>query len=517
MKSITIDTMKETAFINNVEYPMFSGFLSADKIRLIANVPSFDEDKEHHQISTDISKLPVDQWQRPLDEKKSNMIKTIYSKDNKDNLMANPILLGIAKPSISDNVNVIIKKKTIKIKSEIVEIPNLYELIITYTDLKKPIWILDGQHRVDGMNKSTQMENPIPFVLLYDEDVYSPPFLAEIFTHVTTGATPMQELHAEWMKFAFKLGKYANFSPDQSMKACIALCREVHLGDDINPLHNKIQFNPYNPTGGYYAFNFDCIEWVNIISENYYGRNGSLDPTELAEEIFKSIRAFRKIDTHRDNDSRLFSNRKPHKILAEGYLSGLLKYIAANDVGKDEDEWESFLRSKDRVFHKCDWSLQFVKGQTALSSSYAKASKTIAKECFDDVFNQPSLLNGALFTDYLSGVGAAMKLIAYQKTSAGRKSNINTHDQETSLIGKLPFDMNYNNIVREILRIEPVTHNCHILKVENINVRPSKNLPDATRMKGLDISKFQSGSTIEITSMSYSADTVATKQIRLDR
>lgn len=111
MPTIIIDSIKATATVNDKQYPIYCGFLSAVELKKIAEVPSFSRDKQHHQIATDISHLPVDQWQRPLDIQKANAIKATYSRDDKDNLMANPVLIGVALPNISGSVLVDIHQK----------------------------------------------------------------------------------------------------------------------------------------------------------------------------------------------------------------------------------------------------------------------------------------------------------------------------------------------------------------------------------------------------------------------
>ena len=516
MPTIKVDSIRGVASINGKQYPMYCGFLPAGDLIRIADVPSFSRNKPHHQIATDISQPPVDQWQRPLDDLKTNAIKEIYSKDEKDNLMANPVLIGIASLNIDSSVFMSVQQRTTSCPNgDVIPLENYFSISISYTDERKPLWILDGQHRLEGMRLSKQKDEPIPFVLLYDERLYPPPFLAEIFTQVTTGATPMQPLHAEWMKYAFKLGKFAEVAHEKSMDAAIVLCREVELDGETNPFHNKIQFNPYLVQPGYYAFVFNMSEWIDIIAENYYGKNGDFSPRDLAAEIVKSVRALEDMDQYRNNGSKLFSNDNPHKILAEGFLSGMLKHLLETSSKKTSAEWKSFYLDPKRSFNKCRWNLPFVRTPGALSSGHGTPSKIIAKECFDLAFNDPEALEGVLITEYLEGSKAYIKLIAYAKTSAGRLSNRNPYEKKIPPSGMYTFDLNEGGISRDILRIDSETANCHILSVMDPSVNPPRKLADTLKRSGLDVSQFNSGQEIQIVSMSYSGDTTLYTKVRL--
>src|SRR6202008_2749268 len=131
--------------------PMYSGFLPAEKLIQIAEVPSFDVNKPHHRIADDVIKPPIDEWQRPEDLPKINVIKEIYGDTTKDNLMANPVLLGTAIQNLNHpKITITINQKTIRTSSgEVIPIPNYFEVDIYYEPTnRKPIWILDGQHRI---------------------------------------------------------------------------------------------------------------------------------------------------------------------------------------------------------------------------------------------------------------------------------------------------------------------------------------------------------------------------------
>jgi len=522
MKNIKIEVLKGQTTINGNPYPMFSGFLSAESLMKIAEVPSFDRNKSHHKIADDVIKPPIDEWQRPEDINKINVIKEIYGDTSKDNLMANPVLLGTAiqnlnAPNISINLS---QKVVVASNGDKIVIPNLYELDLNYEESKnKPIWILDGQHRIKGLSISRQKNELVPFVLLHDVTKYTPPFLAEIFTHVTTGAKPMEPVHGEWMKFAFNLEHYKNISHKSAMEATIYLCKETTLANLSNPFNNKIQFNPYTqPAPKWQSFEFNSIEWEKIISTNFYGKGGRLSPHELAEEIVKATISFEKFDNRKNIDSRIFSTNKSHKILAEAYLIGLLSHLTIINKQTNITDWESFFLEPRRAINRCNFLLPFVKTTGALSSNNGKPSKLIATNCFIDFFVNPNDLNGQVFTDFIQGIGGNFIIEAYALTHSGRidkKSKIEKIIPYGS--GITPFDLSSGGIKRELIKIKSLTSNVYIQSVSDFNHKPTIELRGALTNKGENISSLPDNYEIDIIYMSYSGDTRRQTQIRFDK
>lgn len=523
MANITFNTLKSVSNINGSNYPIYIGFLSAENLKSIAHVPNFTEEKPHHQIALDIHHPPVDQWQRPLDKEKASLINTIYSDTTKNNLMANPVLIGVAFPRINNDAFIDVTQRSISDHDGNLNIiDDNYLVTVHFTESEKPLWILDGQHRIEGMKHSTQYQQLIPFVLLYDRELYKPSFLAEIFTHVTTGATPMKPLHQEWMRYAFDLDVYKLQLHKDSFETVIHLCSKETLGGINNPFHNKIQLNPYHSSHGYYAFTFNGIELEKLISENYYGKGGSKSPLDLAEEVVKILKAAEDLDNRKgDGGSKLFSNQDPHKILAEAFLSGALTYLVTDSAIRTKAEWKNFLVSDDRNFHRCDWSLQFVTSSGALSSSNGIPSKIVAKESFDVFFSDPEELEGYLLTDYLQGLNAQFKLTAYPATSAGRISKRSGASTRSVNVfangGTTPFNVNHGGVVRDFIHIEPIGQNCVITRVLNPSYNPPITINSAKESRGLNISAFPHGHIIAVETISYSGDTRQITKIRLDK
>jgi hypothetical protein len=238
----------------------------------------------------------------------------------------------------------------------------------------------------------------------------------------------------------------------------------------------------------------------------------------LSAEIVKATRALEELDQYHNNGSKLFSSENPHKILAEAFLCGLLKYLAKYNQSLDYTGWKSFFQMPERSFNRCRWNLPFVRTPGALSSGNGQPSKTVAKDCFEATFINPSALDGTILTDFLQGVKAGIRVIVYVKTSSGRLS---TRNPFTNIVnpgaGLVPIDLSSGGINGEIIRVESNTPNCYILNVIDPSVIPAIKLTDALKGGGLDVSGFLSGQEIEIVSMSYSGDTTKHTKVRLDK
>jgi hypothetical protein len=522
MQKVILNVLQGVANINGNKYSMYSGFLPAASLIQIAEVPSFDEKKPHHKIADDVSKLPIDEWQRPEDQKKINIIKEIYGDRQKDNLMANPVLLGTAIQNLNPpEIAIQFLQKTVTASNgQIIPIENHFDVTISF-DMKKdrPLWILDGQHRIKGLALSIQKNELVPFVLLHDLEKYTPPFLAEIFTHVSTGAKPMEPVHGEWMKYAFKLDHYRNQAHKSAMEATIILCREPYLGGLANPFNNKIQFNPYiKPAPKWNSFEFNSIEWEKIISQNYFGKGGKLSPFELAEEITKAIISFESLDSHANIDSKIFSTNKSHKILAEAFLIGLLTQLQKTNKPMLKADWDAFFLDSRRAVNRCNFSLPFVKTTGALSSNNGKPSKLIATNCFTDFFINPNDLNGSVLSDFLQGIGGSFTIEAYKSLPHGgidKKTKIEMVISSNS--GMIPFDLSVGSITRDIIKIRSNTSNIFIQSVSDFHYRPAVEFKQAHKSKGEYIGNLPNNYEIDVIFMSYSGDTRKQIQIRLDR
>ena len=457
--------------VNGTTYTVFTGFLTARNIAEYSRVPSFAEDKSNYDIARDLLTTPVEDWQRPADSVKVGKISTLYSSTGHDNIMPNGVLLGIDKDACDRENNAPVCLTTPMKKDcgeenaeEMDNVDGVYNLRLEVGggDGVKPLLILDGQHRIAGLNASTQADQPVAFVLC--KDGFSPNKMAEIFTHVTTEATPMKKLHKNWMQYAFGLGDYSSDTRKKAGETVVRLCTEE------GTFRNKIRFNDYSilsadrVRGG---FNQDPLYfdgWSKIISDHYFSQLAPAQwprPRDLARAITTGIDALREVTTNKD-DSVLF-RAKHHSIICEEFLKQFMKYLSGCDanprdrLSKSKDEWKRFFKDGQRQWHNADWSLPYVLsiGQNA---DDLKISRTIAKNCFRAFFQAPADLMGTRLQQYLRGIQGWVKIRAYKKKADGSKDYAN-NVWERDVTASGIITINDDGIDRDFVHVESYSAN----------------------------------------------------------
>ena len=159
----------------------------------------------------------------------------------------------------------------------------------------KPLWILDGQHRINGLAGSAQKGDELPVVLLLNDDAgesYRGSDFASLFAQVTTTAKKLDELHNAWLTFAYQLDEYADTFAGHAehraaMQTVCLLCERAKLdSDEPNPFHNAIRFNPERPASTS-TFAYGCKEFrEGPIRRHYFSDAGDpLDPEDLADAL----------------------------------------------------------------------------------------------------------------------------------------------------------------------------------------------------------------------------------------
>lgn len=369
---VDIDCLRAEHAIGGKKYPLFVGFMAANELGKIAEAPQFELKTEHHLIAANVLSTPVLQWQRPLDPARVDEISRIFSTSSE--IMPNAVLLAAHDDS------------QIKIMHAS---GDLWTVSIA-TSKGRPVWILDGQHRIAGLTAAKSKER-VPFVLLASHDhsgQYSESTFAKIFAQVTTTAEGLHSLHQEWLTFAFDLGKYDTGSPtravqngheSQAMRATVHLCHERFL--DVgktakNPFFDRVALNPKSekrkakapqigPTSG--GFEFDASEWQALIRSSYYGNKslpaGALSPKALAHEIGRAYEGLVECHGASARKSSVLLNSSGaagHRPLQEALMHGVLRFLAVHGVPKN---WKAELES--RAFGASDWS----------SSAWSKAAR----------------------------------------------------------------------------------------------------------------------------------------------
>ncbi len=432
----TIKALRTVINDGEKDYPIFLGYLSAEDLERVAAVPSFTRESENYEIADNVLGDPVVDWQRPPIDGKVAEIKDRFSRSSE--FMPNPVLLAVRNDALVTVAQQVINGQTTGVYD--------IEFTVPSTGGAKPLWILDGQHRVLGLAKSTMRGNPIPLVLLHSDTLtgYAPKQFAKIFAEVTTLATPLDGIHSDWLQFAFRLGPYSAVStPDwRAMKAAADLCRTQQFGDPAiaNPFFNSIKFNP--TTDGKPAirkgFEFTCTSLKELVRDFYYGRPNAgvplLDSAQLAEQIALAVLALAGADSTTADKSAFFGDSKARqKYMEEGFVIGLLSHLRSKGVPAS---WADLL--KGLGFNGANWD--FTGWVRTTGGSAGTISKAIARAVFEQVFTAGELPAGvADIPTYLRGTPATITFRASDLTPSGRakKHGYTVHEFPASGIMKL--------------------------------------------------------------------------------
>lgn len=421
----TIPTLKSIIHSGNDRYPFYIGSYPAEDIHDVASAPSFDESTKNREIADNILSYPIEDWQRPLDEGRLKDISRLF--DNTGEFMPNPILLS---ENFNNDENVISVEKKVAKEGVLTEIYNI-EIDEDTKGNEDPLWILDGQHRISGLNRSDQSSNPVPFVLLLNTggSYYTGADMAKIFAQVTTSAEKLNSLHNEWLTYAFNLGDYSKDNPEhkleeKSMETVANLCKSPELGSGgpNNPFHDDVGFSPkrnVEPDSG--GFKYDCKYLKDLILKYYYKsstQNGKLPPRELSKQIGLSYLALTKVVSTPQKSVFFGKENYDQTIMQDAFIVGVLNFLVHNGTPSD---WQDVL--EDLNFDDTPWNFQsWISG---LGGRAATTSKNIARNVFSETFRNRSLPeNTSNLADYLRGDGAWIELEFSFLTDAGQASTV---------------------------------------------------------------------------------------------
>ena len=394
-------------------YPLYIGFASADAISQVAEAPAFTSTTPNASIAANVLTPPVAEWQRPLIDSSIAAIKSTFGNSGK--LMPNPVLL--AKNPQSDTP---VSPKQQKVGG--VTPTNIWSIDVSDpgTGQPKPLWILDGQHRIMGLKDSAQHGNHIPFVLLLNEDStsYSEASLAEIFAQVTTTAASLDPLHNEWMSFAFKLGKYATGSKSDpavqrsAMEASALMCKLPNINSEglANPFRDRIKFNPKKPPDTFPGgFAYDCMDMQKLLARAYFAAAlvpgvARLSAEDVACQMGLAYIALQRAVKAPQNLTVFFGDKdSTQRIMQDAFIVGvcarLLQYALPID-------WLGLL--EELRFNTSNWN--FKTWVRSVSGTDQTVSKGIAEKLFRTAFTTGSLTGQADLVEILRGDGAQFEV-----------------------------------------------------------------------------------------------------------
>lgn len=426
---LSVECLQQTVVSGAVNFPVYVGFLPAADIARVAEAPSFQVTTPHEAISQNIVSQPVRDWQRPVDPTRVDGIAHTF--DNTGSLMPNPVLLG-QNAFVSGAIQI-----TPKTLTNSPTLTGTYEVNIDDSQLaagQRPLWILDGQHRIAGLNKSLQRHNPVPVVFLLDggAGAYTSPLLASLFAQVTTSATKLDELHNEWLTFAFSLDAYEPSKPKaseyrKSFEAVAKLCRDPSYQGVGNPFYNAVAFNQYQPAvpthGG---FSYKCTTLKDLLFRYYYNQPASVPhvgPGTLAEQLGLAYSALFDVVGSQADTVFFGPKAKQQEIMQHAYFIGVCTRLLKNGVPAD---WKAILIGL--KFPETIWDFSWVR---SLSGPANTISKKIAIDVMSDALATGHLPSGSSnLADHLKGNGAKATVTFSHLTPQGRPKKAGRVDLE---------------------------------------------------------------------------------------
>ena len=482
MTEIKVTAVKGIARIYDRAYPMYTAFMTPADLIKYSSVPNFERNATHISISTSLQNEEIDDsWQRPLDVERIGKIKTnidraLEDSNNNDCLMANPVLLGRSNNAGGEESDTTVYAKQMR-NSDGGLITDVYELKIKMSDDLKPLWILDGQHRIHGMGNSpfdemtgSILEDEVIPVVFVIDDQYEPDFLAKIFTEVTTEAVKMDELHGDWMQYSFEMADYRAEDAREAFKVVLQLNNNAQIGGIENPFYGQIQFNPNLETESILSFgNIRADKFREFICRRYHAAEGNLGEEDVATAIVYFLHASVQLDNYSAGDSRLFGTIQPHSNLAYEYLGKFLTHLANNPglATNSVHEWTNFLEHGSRLYHHSDWRLILI-GNAATTGAAYLPSKHAAERTFHHFFESPAEFGGRTPSDYLVGPGPIK--FQYTHSTANDQFNPNDFEEITIDANNGTHSPNIRGDGYNIVRIKPEpTHHVSVREVHIMN------------------------------------------------
>ncbi len=461
---VKVDALKFELDDGVAKRPIFIGALAVGQLSRLADVPSFDKDTSQSTIAGNVLRPPIKDWQRPLSERKVAAIKSRFERPHE--FMPNPVLLAVSRPDL-----VSVTPKNVNGQATGIFTIEVHD----DSGDERPLWVLDGQHRLRGLAESGRDENPIPFVLLHSESpgVYRPEDFAKIFAEVSTEATPLTDLHREWLQYAFRLGPYNPDAPgsegakapshQKSMEVVAILCdsQEFEAGTLVNPYFNKIQFNPKREPqpvhGSGFLFSAPALkDWVH---KEYYSQprptDGFLEPGAVAKQLAKAtLELTSSISTPVEDSAFFGAGSHRHQYLEQGFLCGVLSRLLMDP----ETDWSDLFGKLN--FGTADWDLSWVK---TTGGQAGNTSRKIARAVFCEAFTAGSLPYGTSdLVTYLRGDKAEVRLVA-SHYSEGRAQRGDKKPEGFRIEGVSAFDTGG----REHVKLKPGSaHTANVGKLD---------------------------------------------------
>lgn len=477
------------------EFVLYSGFMQSEEIFKLSTIPKFENTKPHLKIAEDLRDGKLNEWQRPLLDNKVKAIIKLYSDISEVKVMPNGVLLGVdstslvptpnSKAAVFDPENIVPEENPSTDERKNLKKKGFYNIKVESHDGRKPLIVLDGQHRITGMAQSKQKNQPVPFVICHEG--FTDNDLAEIFTHVTTEATPMNELHKAWMQYSFKLGKFKSWQQQRAGKTVVLMCTEDGLFKGGIKFNDTVSVQHDEDRGGFNQGKFSLIGWSNIIYNNFYKSfmnvNAAPDPSHLANTISNFVIALSDVDKN-CKKSKFFTtsnSNKYHAILCKSIMQEFLKFLRNNTglLANTVQQWKDFLKIPHRQWNNVQTDLPYVLpiGQNA---SDLNTSTKIADKCFELFFNHPQNLSPMRVHQWLKGDSGHFYVFGYEKKPNGTIDKTSERKWKITATNQ-PVDINDDGKNRTVIRFGNPSDNWVIGRVYDAD------FVDETPIPGINI------------------------------
>lgn len=421
---VTIDCLRQVVDGESRSFPLLVGFATAKDLVRIASAPSFRSTAPHRQIAARVLEPPVSDWQRPLDTLRVGSIARVFN--DLENLMPNPVLLSanVDTAAISPRPVVGANGVPTGIFQVAVEVPE--------SGGETPLWILDGQHRINGLAQSAQRDRMIPVVMLLEAGAdrsYNGRDFANIFAQVTVTAKSLDPIHQEWLTYCYELENYSEDWPDYELhrdafETVATLCHEATLGDpaEPNPWFNTIIFNPEPDAPGVKrpGFNYTCTELKALLLRHYWKPASALgqllEPDELAVELARALTALERVVSE-PQDETVFLGRQAfgHKVMQDAFLSGVCARLVAKEP---PDSWTDLLRNL--RFDATNWNFSWA---STRGGNAGNVSRKLAESILSRAMRDGALpATAGNLSDFLRGNRAQVVVLCSYMTPSGRPS-----------------------------------------------------------------------------------------------
>tara|TARA_Y100000589_G_scaffold120280_1_gene114713 strand:+ start:5799 stop:8135 length:2337 start_codon:yes stop_codon:yes gene_type:complete len=197
---------------------------------------------------------------------------------------------------------------------------------------KRPFWIIDGQHRIEGLAQAYQnngkLKKPVPLIIIPHKQLHqvnskqSLPQIAKLFTEINTLQVALDPLHEIFLMHRFKIEhplkqkrnfknwKKGSYSSDLDMARanCLAYELAAKLNSHQTPLKDLILFLKSTDSTGKFISNkyktiIDAEQWLNytrgwFLNNGPYSKNSQFcnnykkNETDLFDEVNNFFHAF---------------------------------------------------------------------------------------------------------------------------------------------------------------------------------------------------------------------------------